>query len=473
MMQLNPKFLAAFSVSALLFASGCGTESTPADANSNNQTAEANTSATDAAQNEVENLASQVAANPTHKDLNSGIPAASEIHDHDGDGIPDHDASEHQDAPATAISPLPPQMLKDGPRIQWELNSSTHHFGEVMQGQKMTHVFDLTSSGTDTLIVKQIKPTCGCTVADLMVVSPDGSEVKYQYGDPLPVGTKLHLAATLDTKGKRGAQSSSINIFSNDVRGPVQLSLKADVSPFFHAAPTFINFATLSSQDTKTEKVVVTVTKGEAVTLSVDTEKLPDAVWVDMEPINPNAEGKSSRWEMHLTVGPGLAEGNLAQQIRVVSDYVMPGGKALPDGTMPVQEFNVTASARVLGVVSYNPQYLSMGLVRPGQVLSRTVRIESHDPEFTLGADIKCRIEGIADPKGGFKTWDQAQNFSTTVRAVEGSNAVDVELSLDGMPEGMNGSFRGTMVIELGHPTKPTLEVPITGVCRGGVAKPK
>ena len=466
----NPKFLAAFSVSALLFMSGCSSETAPADANSNNQAA---ASGTQAENQEVAAVTKDAASNSMKKDMSASTLPAADLHDHDGDGKPDHDASAHEAVAGTAISPLPSQMLKDGPRIQWELNTSTHHFGEVMQGQKMTHIFELESSGTETLIVKQIKPTCGCTVADLKVVDANGEPVVYQFGDPLPVGTKMQLAATLDTKGKRGAQSSSINIFSNDVRGPVQLSLKAEVSPFFHAAPTFINFGTLSAQDTKTEKVVVTVTKGDAVILSVDTEALPPAVFIDMEPINPNAEGKSSRWEIHVTVGPGLKEGNLAQQIRVLSDYAMPGGKARPDGTMPMQEFNVTASARVLGVVSYNPQYLSMGLVRPGQVLARTVRVESHDPDFTPGTEMNVHVEGISDPKGGYKDWDQSGSFSTTVRPVEGSNAVDIELSLDGMPEGMNGSFRGTLVIELGHKSKDKLEIPITGVCRGGVRKPK
>lgn len=468
MTHLNPKFLAAFSVTALLFATGCGSDAGTEGGGNQTSNATSNNNA-----EEVADLAKQAAQNPTHKPIDSSIPKASEIHDHDGDGIPDHAAHEHQDAPSTEISPLPKDMLKDGPRIQWALNASSHHFGEVMQGQKMNHTFELESAGTETLVVKQIKPTCGCTVADLMVVDASGNETKYNFGDPLPVGTKMHLEATLDTKNKRGAQSSSINIFSNDVRGPVQLSLKADVSPFFHAAPTFLNFGQLSQKDTKTEKVVVTVTKGDAVTLFVDTEKLPDAVFVDMEPINPNAEGKSSRWEMHVTVGPGLAEGNLAQQIRVQSDFEMPGAKPLADGSIPTQEFNVTASARVLGVVSYNPQYLSMGLVRPGQTLSRTVRVESHDPEFTLGTDITCHVEGIADPKGGYREWEHKQHFSTTVRPVDGSNAVDVELSLDGLPEGVNGSFRGTMVIDINHPSKPNLEIPITGVCRGGVVKPK
>jgi len=36
------------------------------------------------------------------------------------------------------------------------------------------------------------------------------------------------------------------------------------------------------------------------------------------------------------------------------------------------------------------------------------------------------------------------------------------------MPETLNGSFSGTLVIKVNHPEKPELKLPITGVCRGG-----
>lgn len=465
----HPKLLAAFSCIALV---ACSQAPSTGDTGTATNEATEHDHAHDGHDHSHDNVANQVASNPNQVDPNNATASATDMtHDHDGDGIPDHDASEHKLDEGTKNSPLGKELHKPGPRISWEFNTATHHFGEVMQGMKMEHVFELTSGGTETLVVKQIKPTCGCTVADLMVVDGAGVEKKYQFGDPIPVGTKMRLAAVLDTKNKRGAQSSSINVFSNDVRGPVQLSLQADVSPFFHAAPTFLNFGQMSTSDTKTEKVTISVNKGDAVTLSVEQDKLPQGVFCDMMPINPDAEGKSSRWEMLVTVGPGLEEGNLAQAIRVVSDYELPGAKPLVNGDMPTQEFNVTASARILGVISHNPQYLSMGLVRPGQVMSRTVRVESHDAEFNLSAEMPCRVTGIKDPKGGFREWEYAGNFSTTVRPVDGANAVDVELSLDGMPEGVNGSFRGTLVIEVGHSDKSTLEIPITGVCRGGVVK--
>jgi hypothetical protein len=49
------------------------------------------------------------------------------------------------------------------------------------------------------------------------------------------------------------------------------------------------------------------------------------------------------------------------------------------------------------------------------------------------------------------------------------SNAIDVQLVLEGLPDGSDGSFRGVMVILTGHPTKPELAVRFSGVCRAGV----
>ena len=45
-----------------------------------------------------------------------------------------------------------------------------------------------------------------------------------------------------------------------------------------------------------------------------------------------------------------------------------------PDGSVPHYGVTVMASARVRGLISFEPHYLSFGLVRPGQVVSRTTR---------------------------------------------------------------------------------------------------
>ena len=56
------------------------------------------------------------------------------------------------------------------------------------------------------------------------------------------------------------------------------------------------------------------------------------------------------------------------------------------------------------------------------------------------------------------------------VPGVKAGRDIDVELTLNGMPDTLSGSFSGMLVIQLGHPEKPEIKLPITGVCRGGSA---
>ena len=196
--------------------------------------------------------------------------------------------------------------------------------------------------------------------------------------------------------------------------------------------------------------------------MTVFKDNMPQGLKIDLNPLDADAEGKATRWELVATVGPGLVEGNLAYSVPLRSDFPIPGGEKLPNGTMPTYEASATLMARVAGMISYNPAFVSLGLIRPGQIVSRTVRITSHDPEFKLG-EPKIAIQGRDTPE-----WEYSKHFSTVVRPVANENSVDVELRLDGMPETLNGSFSGVLVINIGHPEKPEIKLPITGVCRGG-----
>ena len=78
-----------------------------------------------------------------------------------------------------------------------------------------------------------------------------------------------------------------------------------------------------------------------------------------------------------------------------------------------------------------------MGLVRPGQVASRTVTIECHDEDYSFADRVpEIRVVGLQNPgtaAGGdvtYRDWEYADVFTPTVRPVEGKNAVEVELRL-------------------------------------------
>jgi hypothetical protein len=362
----------------------------------------------------------------------------------------------------------------DGPRLTFDIGQEKHDFGKLLQGMVAEHEFTLRSSGTEDLVIRQVKPTCGCTVAQVYYEGDAGERLSYTYGDVIPAGTTIWIPAKLHTKGKRGHQNTRINITSTDPRGQTQLGLEADIDPFFVVMPSYLNFGQLRKGEVKTLELNISTVKNEALAMSIAPGNIPAGVNLDLQPTGALKEGRSSSWRLKAIVGPDLVEGNLARTIMVLSDKIIEGGKPNPDGSPAVFQVSVSLSARVVGPFSFNPPYMSMGLVRPGQVLSRSVRITCHDESFSLAENLPVvQIKGIAPANQPYPDWQYGANFTPRVTPVAGENAVDVELTCQGMPETLNGSFRGTLLLGLDHPEKKELIIPITGVCRGGVLPAK
>ena len=323
--------------------------------------------------------------------------------------------------------------------IAWDEGANVHEFGDVVQGDSRSHTFEIRNDGEGDLVIHQIRPSCGCTVAQTSVVNADGSSTPYTMGSPVPPGTRLSLASTLNTAGKRGAVQSAINIYSNDERNLVSLQLKAEVTPVLAIEPNHLNFQQLSSNDEV--QGVMTITSGvvDAFSLEViDAERLPEALNVELVPIEPNAEGKSGTWEVRVNLGPGTPEGAFSHGLRLASDIHLPEGAAghlhnLPEGTEPpphsdVHQLNAYVMAQVTGMIAANPYYISFGLVRPGQVVTRSVRVTNHDEGFEF-------TEPTVSIRGYQGDFEYPEALSTTVRAVPDEDAWDVEVTLDGLPE--------------------------------------
>ena len=409
----------------------------------------------------------------THDDGHDHSHGADDGHDHSHGADDGHD---HDHGPQ-ALGFADPDAAIDGEsaRLVYPIGQESKNFGRLMQGSVVEHTFELSNEGTQDLIIKQVKPTCGCTVAQVQTENAEGAMVDYTFGDPIPKGRKVHIPAKMHTKNKTGHQTVRLNVFSNDPRGTIQLGLEADIDPFFNVAPRFLNFGKLSVGDEVNKKAVISTSKGNPVALNLVEQSLPAGAVCELTPVNPDGEGRAARWDLSVTLGPDLAEGNLARAITVTSDEAIPGGEETVDGKPQTYQATLTLSAQVVGPFSYNPPYISMGLVRPGQVATRHVTVESHDEEFNFAEKVpNVKIVGLQNPgTDTYRDWEYSTLFTPTITPVEGKNAIDIELRLEGMPDTATGSFRGTMIIELGHPEKENIPLVVTGVCRGGPAPQK
>ena len=46
------------------------------------------------------------------------------------------------------------------------LSESNFDFGKIKKGDKVEHVYEITNTGTNPLIISEVKPGCGCTAPD-------------------------------------------------------------------------------------------------------------------------------------------------------------------------------------------------------------------------------------------------------------------------------------------------------------------
>lgn len=107
--------------------------------------------------------------------------------------------------------------LADSGKPKAAFKSTAHDFGQVKQGDVVSHEFVFKNAGDAPLVVEKVETTCGCTAALVSerTVAP---------------GKEGRIKATFDTRGYSGRMSRYLYIVSNDAENPRrELSVSVDI----------------------------------------------------------------------------------------------------------------------------------------------------------------------------------------------------------------------------------------------------
>jgi len=103
--------------------------------------------------------------------------------------------------PMTDTPPVP-----TGPTTTMTFDKTTHDWGTLKDGEKMTHTFKFTNTGKEPLIISDAKGSCGCTV-------PEWPK------EPIAPGGKGEIKVVFDSKGKGApegkADSKKVTVVAN------------------------------------------------------------------------------------------------------------------------------------------------------------------------------------------------------------------------------------------------------------------
>jgi hypothetical protein len=97
-----------------------------------------------------------------------------------------------------------------------EMLETSYNFGEIQQGESVTHDFILKNTGDADLLVSAAKGSCGCTV-------PEWPKT------PIAKGEEAAIKVTFNSAGRSGKQNKTVTLVSNAIPNTKVITINGNV----------------------------------------------------------------------------------------------------------------------------------------------------------------------------------------------------------------------------------------------------
>lgn len=97
-----------------------------------------------------------------------------------------------------------------------EMLETSYNFGEIQQGESVTHDFILKNTGDADLLISAAKGSCGCTV-------PQWPKT------PIAKGEEATIKVTFNSAGRSGKQNKTVTLVTNAIPNTKVLTINGNV----------------------------------------------------------------------------------------------------------------------------------------------------------------------------------------------------------------------------------------------------
>ncbi|MGG5210736.1 DUF1573 domain-containing protein [Chryseobacterium sp. MIQD13] len=108
--------------------------------------------------------------------------------------------------------------VSNQPLTSVALSESNFDFGNIKKGEKVQHIYEITNTGKNPLVISEVKPGCGCT-------APDFTK------DPILPGKKGNITLHFDSSNFDGNVQKYADVFANVDKAPIKLTFTANIQP--------------------------------------------------------------------------------------------------------------------------------------------------------------------------------------------------------------------------------------------------
>jgi len=329
-------------------------------------------------------------------------------------------------AASRAQEPSPPPPIPGAPIPHAIAQDPVWDAGTVAAGAQVGHEFVLRNDGPDTIFLREVRPSCGCTV-----VSFDPS---------MPPGGSAHVRATVDTGAFRGGIAKDLTVFTSDPGNPsLLLTVKAVVRPPVDALPGYYRFRHLQGQPA--ESMAQTVWATDRPDFRITGVQSPSkSITVTVHAASPaerRAEGTDPQFVVVATLAADAPLGPLAGDVIVHTNDARQGTLAIP----------LVGDVRPL--VALVPPVVDLGTFEHGEPRRASLIVSNNGtaPIDVLG--VETDVPGL-----------------TVKLAPEGKAGKRWDVALTLAADAPKGPLAGTIRVRTSAATQPLLEARVVGTVR-------
>lgn len=243
---------------------------------------------------------------------------------------------------ASTLPAQQPAVTNEAPAPAIFCAEPNFNFGAAESSQTITHEFVIENRGQALLNIGAVRPSCGCTVANLSTQA-------------VPPGGSARVTAQLNLAGRSGPQHKAITVDSNDPKQPqMTLLLSGTVAEVITVNPPQLIFGQLSATSSPAAEVVLTSGNGQPFQINGVVLNLP----VFSTEIITREAGK--QYAVAVRAKPPMAAGNYQAVMRINTDQ--PSKPAI----------DVLVAATVVGDLVVAPTEITLA-EQPGQKTTRFI----------------------------------------------------------------------------------------------------
>lgn len=229
-------------------------------------------------------------------------------------------------------------------------NEPLKDFGVVVKGEEVFHSFEIKNEGKADLNILDVRPSCGCTIAESDRVIKPGQTGK--------VKTKL------ETKDFKGPITKDITLVTNDPENPqFKLFLKATIKAVVDVLPDAnLRFVKLKRETGKVQRLMVTEEEGiDFKILKYESSKpYIKLLYEQAPPERVNPQYKNKQYEITALIEPDAPVGVVNERV-----YVFTNSKLIPKIELKIMglvrpEILVTPHKLEMGTIDFSPDFKRM-----------------------------------------------------------------------------------------------------------------